>query len=94
MEDIFLINNLQFMKISELKVPGIKNINNTFLKDGIHVASRRGFFCSIALFQLEDCYVEIFYNRRTNEVGRVKTFQGTELLDPYLKQIDLSEICE
>jgi len=82
------------MNISELKVPGIKNINNTFLKDGVHVASRRGFFCSIALFQLDDYYVEIFYNKKTNEVGRVKTFQGTELLAPYLKQIDLSEICE
>ena len=82
------------MNISELKLPGIKNINNTFLKDGVYIASRRGFFCSIALFQIDDYYVEIFYNKKTNEVGKVKTFQGTELLKPYLKQIDLSEICE
>ena len=82
------------MNISELKVPGIKNINNTFLKDGVHIASRRGFFCCIALFQVNHYYVEIFYNKKTNEVGRVKTFEGTDLLKPYLKQIDLSEICE
>ena len=82
------------MNISELKVPGIKNINNTFLKNGVHIASRRGFFCSIALFQVDDYYVEIFYNKKTNEVGKVKTFQGTELLRPYLKQIDISEICD
>ncbi len=82
------------MNISELKVPGIKNINNTFLKNGVHVASRRGFFCSIALFQLDGYYVEIFYNKKTNEVGRVKTFRGTELLEPYLRQIDISELCD
>ncbi len=82
------------MNISQLKVPGVKNINNTFLKDGVHIASRRGFFCSIALFQVEDYYVEIFYNKKTNEVGRVKTFRGTELLKPYLRQIDISELCD
>lgn len=82
------------MNIRELKVPGVRNINNTFLKDGVYIASRRGLFCSIALFQVEDYYVEIFYNKKTNEVGRVKTFYGTELLEPYLKHIDISEICD
>jgi hypothetical protein len=81
------------MDIRELKVPGVRNINNTFLKHGVYIASRRGLFCGIALFQVEDYYVEIFYNKKTNEVGRVKTFHGTELLEPYLKHIDISEIC-
>jgi hypothetical protein len=79
------------MNIRELKVPGV-NINSTFLKDGVHVASRPGLFCSIALFQVENFYVEIFYNKKTNEVGRVKTFHDMELLEPYLKQIDISAL--
>jgi hypothetical protein len=78
------------MNIKQLKVPGIKNINNTILKNGVHVASRPGFFCTIALFQVEDYYVEVFYNKKTKEVGRIKTFHGTDLLQPYLKQIDIS----
>ena len=81
------------MNIRELKVPGV-NINSTFLKDGVYVASRPGLFCSIALFQVEDFYVEVYYNKKTNEVGRVKTFHGTDLLEPYLKYIDISGIFE
>ena len=80
------------MNIKQLKVPGIKNINDTILKNGVHVASRPGFFCRIALFQVEDYYVEVFYNKKTKEVGRIKTFHGTDLLQPYLKQIDISGI--
>lgn len=79
------------MKIQDLKVPGV-NINRTFLKHGVHVASRPGLFCSIALFQIDDFYVELFYNKKTNEVGRAKTFYGTDLLEPYLKYIDISGI--
>jgi len=78
------------MNIKQFKVPGIKNINDTILKNGVHVASRPGFFCSIALFQVEDYYVEVFYNKKTKEVGRIKTFHGTDLLQPYLKRIDIS----
>jgi hypothetical protein len=80
------------MNIKQLKVPGIKNINDTILKNGVHVASRPGFFCTIALFQVEDYYVEVFFNKKTKEVGRIKTFHGTDLLQPYLKQIDISGI--
>jgi hypothetical protein len=80
------------MNIREFKVPGVKDITSTFLKDGVHIASRPGLFCSIALFQVGDWYVEIFYNKKTNEVGRVKTFRDMELLDPYLKQINISSL--
>jgi hypothetical protein len=79
------------MNIQELKVPGV-NIKSTFLKNGVHLVSRPGLFCTIALFQVENFYVEIYYNKKTNEVGRVKTFYGTDLLDPYLKYIDISGI--
>ena len=61
------------MNIQELKVPGV-NIKSTFLKNGVHLVSRPGLFCTIALFQVENFYVEIYYNKKTNEVGRVKTF--------------------
>lgn len=80
------------MNIRQLKVPGIKNINNTILKNSVHIASRPGLFCGIALFQVDNYYVEVFYNKRTREVGRIKTFHGTDLLEPYLKYIDVSEI--
>jgi hypothetical protein len=36
--------------------------------------------------------VEVFFNKKTKEVGRIKTFHGTDLLQPYLKQIDISGI--
>ncbi len=82
------------MNIQQLKVPGIKNVNKTILKDSVHLVTRPGFFCTIALFQIEDYYVEVFYNKKTKEVGRIKIFHGTDLLDPYLKYIDISEIVD
>lgn len=78
------------MKIQELKLPGVRNINETILRNGIHIADRRGVFCQIALFQVEDYYVELFYDAKTKEVSRAKSFTDTALLEPYLKQIDLS----
>jgi hypothetical protein len=80
------------MNIRQLKVPGVKSIDDTILKGGVHIASRPGIFCTIALFQVGNFYAEIYYNKKTNEVGRVKTFSGTDLLEPYLKQIDISGI--
>lgn len=80
------------MNIRELKVPGVKNIDETILRHGVHIASRRGLFCEIALFQVQDYYVEMFYDAKSKEVSRAKTFTDVSLLEPYLKHIDISGI--
>lgn len=80
------------MKIQELKLPGVKNVNDTILKDGVHIASRRGLFCQIALFQVKDYYVEVYFDAKSKEVSRAKSFTDIESLAPYLKQIDISQL--
>ena len=80
------------MNIRELKLPGIKNINDTILKNGIHIASRRGLFCEIALFQVEDYYVEVFFDAKSKEVSRAVSFTDVEMLEPYLRQVDISDL--
>ena len=78
------------MDIKELKLPGIKDVDNTILRDSVHIGNRRGLFCQIALFQVRDYYVEVFFDAKTKEVSRAISFTDMELLEPYLKQVDIS----
>jgi hypothetical protein len=44
------------------------------------------------LFQLEDFFVEIEYDSRTDNILSLKPFKTVRLLEPYLQSVDLSEI--
>jgi hypothetical protein len=78
------------MDIHELRLPNGKDIDSTVLKYGVHLATRNTLFCTIALFQIENDYVEVFYDAKTKEIGRMRVFDDTEELAPYLKKIDIS----
>lgn len=80
------------MNIHELKLPNGKDIDSTVLKYGVHLATRTTMFCTVALFQIESDYVEVFYNSKTKEIGRIRVFDDTEELGPYLKKIDISAL--
>lgn len=78
------------MKIQELKLPDGRDINSTILKDGVHLATRSSLFCNIALFQIGNHYIEVFYSQKNKEIGRMRVFDDVEELAPYLKKIDIS----
>ncbi|HEX8331443.1 MAG TPA: hypothetical protein VF622_02405 [Segetibacter sp.] len=67
-------------KARELFTYGI-NISRRTLK-------RRMFF----LYHLHSFYVEVVFNHLENKIERLKPFGETKLLDPYIKQIDLSPL--
>lgn len=47
------------------------------------------------LYQLEAFYIEVKYHKQLNVIQSLKTFKTTDLLTPYLHQIDiLTEINE
>jgi hypothetical protein len=60
------------------------------LQSGTRVASRIQGFYRIELFQLPDCYLEVYRHNHFNVVIKVNRFTDTAYLEPYLQDISLS----
>lgn len=59
---------------------------------GVYVGKRKEAFSVILLYQLESFYVEVFYRKYRSHVKRLHCFESTDLLDPYLEQIDVENL--
>ena len=46
----------------------------------------------IVLYQISNFYVEIKYHKLNNCIAEFQLFTNTKLLEPYLKQIDISYV--
>jgi hypothetical protein len=44
------------------------------------------------LFQLEEFYVEIYFDQECNKILSSRSFQDTDELSPYLEMIDISAL--
>jgi hypothetical protein len=47
---------------------------------------------NVELYALYDFYVEIFFDKETEEPLYLKAFQETEGLEPYLELVDIAEV--
>ena len=61
-------------------------------KAGVHIGYRSEGDCYMSLYRLNDFYVEVQYHTRYDGIACIKTFICEEELQPYLEQVDLSEI--
>ena len=61
-------------------------------EEGVYVGKRKENGKAILLYQLEDFYAEIFYRNYREYICHIKCFLSTDLLHPYLKQIDVDEL--
>ena len=59
---------------------------------GIYLSERAEGDYFVALYALFDFYVEVYYRFKDSEVVIITSFHNTNLLEPYLKKISLSEI--
>lgn len=57
---------------------------------GVHLATRFTVLYTIALYQIESFYIEVFFDQQEHKIIKMKSFLSTEPLTPYLKKIDLS----
>lgn len=62
------------------------------LKNGVFLSKRKSCDLGIYLFQLGSFYVELVYLLKTRQMEWVNAFENTDLLEPYLQQIDISQI--
>lgn len=59
---------------------------------GVYIGKRKEKFSIILLYQLESFYVEVVYRKYRSDVRHLHCFTSTELLDPYLEQIDVENL--
>lgn len=74
----------QFNRLDEIKQ--IEVIWN----NGALIAGRKENSYKILLYQIGIFYVEVYYHVVYNQVVKLKSFSDTDLLEPYLKTINLS----
>jgi hypothetical protein len=56
---------------------------------GICVAGRDENIFKVLLYQLNDFYIEVYYNKLYNYISEFVAFDSTDKLDPYLERIQL-----
>lgn len=61
-------------------------------KHGVYVGKRKVDDRSVVLFQLHGFYVEVFYKQYRKIIDRVNTSDNTEILQPYLDQINIRDL--
>jgi hypothetical protein len=61
-------------------------------KYGVYIGKRKEGFSIILLYQFESFYVEVFYRKYRSHIKHLHCFETTELLDPYLEQIDVEHL--
>ena len=59
---------------------------------GVYIGKRKEAFSIILLYQFESFYVEVHYRKYRSHVIKLHCFESTELLDPYLEQIDVENL--
>jgi hypothetical protein len=59
-------------------------------KAGVSIAERKVGPYLIVLFQVDGFYVEVFYDKHSYQMLKLMSFYNTNLLEPYLSEIDIS----
>jgi hypothetical protein len=59
---------------------------------GVFLGERQSLDMTVRLYGLNDFYSEIFSIRRSGAIARVRSFTDTDLLEPYLADIDIREL--
>ena len=60
--------------------------------DGVLLAKRTYASYIIALFQIGNFYIEVWYTKKGLDIGLVRGFDSTDELDPYLSEINIASL--
>jgi len=58
-------------------------------KNGNYLAKRVMGVFSINLYYVDDFFIEIYFNRKENSVGWIKTYASHRCYEPYLEKIKI-----
>jgi hypothetical protein len=68
----------------------VSDKHNTLLAHGVYLMYRHSEDYTILLFQVEDFYVELYYQKNNETTLDFRVFASTDQLDPYFNQMPLS----
>lgn len=60
--------------------------------ESVQIAERFDKDYAIVLYQRDSFYIEVYYNRTENFIRNIRTFANVSQLEPYLYNIDISEL--
>ena len=80
------MNNYDFNRLS------LDKKRKILLLQGVCLFTYETMGVVVKLFQVEGFYIEIFADGLNKEILSVKTFEDTNQLEPYLKDIDISAL--
>jgi hypothetical protein len=80
------------MTLQEFKHLKHNNKTETIWEKGEHIASRIDGVYSVTLWQLGLFYVEIYFDILHSRITAFESFENLQRLEPYLKQIDISDL--
>src|SRR3954470_6405321 len=81
-----VMNLLQFRSLS----PDIQR--QVVQRQGVFLFGRTGVGAIVKLYQMDGFYVEMFFDPKMSQVIRIVSFDDTNKLEPYLRQVDVSEL--
>lgn len=80
---------MQFCEFKWLDLPVQAHI---IYQNGVYLSERIEDDLFVALYQIFDFYVEVYYRHRTAEIVKFISFHSDVLLEPYLQRISLEEV--
>ena len=70
-----------------------KDIQRNVVKHcGVFLFGRSGVGVNVILYQVEGFYVEIYFDEKMSEARRIRCFEDTRHLEPYLRMVDVSDL--
>lgn len=80
------------MKFSDFKWLDLPSQAYIIYRRGVYLSERSEDDLFVALYQVNDFYVEIYYRLNNSEIVKFISFHGDVLLEPYLNKIQLKEL--
>ena len=59
---------------------------------GLYLFGRTTRHAYVKLYQVDNMYVELYFDKKMSFVAIVNAFEDTERLEPYLQLVDVSEL--
>lgn len=84
--------NLESMTLQQFKHLRHPKKTATIWEKGEHIASRIYGVYSVTLWQIGNFYVEIHYDILRNKIATFESFESVHRLEPYLTQVDISDL--
>jgi hypothetical protein len=79
----------EVMTLLDFQVLTMQEQINVLYQHGVYIGKRKADKLTVLLLQLDSFYVEVFYKRYRVEITRVRCSSSTNMLDPYLAQIEV-----